>query len=285
MKLVQLTEGLYDRFGDREAIRLLAEAGFDGYDYSMFHMTNVKDGIGSDAYLDYARALRAYADSLGFPCLQAHAPFRGLRNGEEVKAFLPYLKRAIEIAGVLGCPILIIHPANNYTAEQNYEEIYRPLLPLAKECNVKIATENMWNYDSQNKVAYPAACGSCEDFCRHVDMAKNPYLGACLDIGHAEMPFAPGAPAMIRSLGADRLIALHVHDNDKVEDLHIFPLSTEGRIVWRPIIDALREIGYRGNFTFEASNNVYRRYPNELIPALLRFAAEVGRYFIREITK
>lgn len=285
MKIVQLTEDLRDRFGDREAIRMIKEAGFDGYDYSMFHMLSTKEEIGSDGYLAYAKGLRAYADSIGMPCLQAHAPFRGLKNAEEVKEFLPYLRRSVEIACVLGCPILIIHPANNYTAEQNYEQIYRPLLPLAKECGVKIATENMWNYDEQNKIAYPAACGSCEDFCRHVDIANDAALGACLDIGHAEMPSAPGAAALIRALGPDRLIALHVHDNDRLNDLHILPFSTEGRIAWRPIIDALREIGYRGNFTLEASIKVYRRYPNELLPAVLRFAAEIGRYFVREITK
>ena len=282
MKLVQLTGPLRKRFGDREAIRLIREAGYDGYDYSMFHMANTAEDIGGGGGLAYAKELRAYDDSLGIPCLQGHAPFTNLRSYEETAAFLPYLVRAVKIAGILGCPILVVHPGNNFTAEENYEHIFRHLMPVAKECGVKIATENMWNYDDQNKVPYPSACGTGEDFCRHVDLVNDPDFGALLDIGHAEMPYAQGAPAMIRALGK-RLIALHVHDNDKMSDLHTTPFESGCKIRWRPIIDALREVGYSGNFTFEADYS-YRRYPDELIPAVLRFQEAIGRYFIGQLT-
>ncbi len=283
MKLVQLTGSLRNRFGDRAAIRMVHEAGYDGYDFSMFDLPRDTNGIGGDGWLSYTKELRVYADSLGLPCLQGHAPFTALKTPEDATAYLPYLTRSIEIASVLGCPILVVHPGNDFTAEENYEYIFRHLLPIAKDCGVKIATENMWNNDRKNGVSYPAACGSCEDFCRHVDLVNDPSFGACLDIGHAEMPYAPGAPAMIRSLG-DRLIALHVHDNDKVGDRHTTPFEAGCRIRWQPIIDALREVGYRGNFTFEA-DYADRRYPDALVPALLKFQEAIGRYFIGELSE
>lgn len=285
MKLVQLTAPLREKFGDRGAIRMIRDAGYDGYDFSMFHLVQATDGIGGENPLGYAKELRAYADSLGIPCLQGHAPFKNPKNAEDAAALLPYQLRAVEIAGILGCPVLVVHPGNDFTAEESYEHIYRHLLPRAKECGVKIATENMWNYDSKNAVAYPSACGSAEDFCRMVDLVGDPSaFGACLDIGHAEMPYAPGAPALIRALGKERLFALHVHDNDKMGDLHTIPFETGCKIRWQPIIDALREVGYAGNFTFE-TDAAYRRYPDELFPAVLRFQEEIGRYFIRELTK
>lgn len=282
MRLIQQTKPVRERFGDKEAVRRIYEAGYDGFDFSMTHMPSDADGIGGDEWLSYAKDLRAYADALGIPCLQGHAPYRNPRNAEDAADFLPYQVRAVQIAGILGCPILVVHPGNNFSAEENYERIFRHLLPVAKDCGVKIATENMWNYDEKNAVAYPTACGSPEDFCRHVDRVGDPAFGACLDIGHAEMPYAPGAPAMIRALG-DRIIALHVHDNDKMGDLHTTPFEAGCKIRWRPIIDALREVKYHGDFTYEVPYS-YRRYPDALVPALLKFQEAIGRYFIEELT-
>ncbi len=283
MRLVQQTKPVRERFGDRDAIRMICEAGYDGFDFSMMHMPAVSEGIGGEGWLSYAKELRAYADSLGIPCLQGHAPYRNPKYAKDAASFLPYQIRAVKIAGILGCPILVVHPGNNFTAEENYERIFRHLLPIAKDCGVKIATENMWNYDEKNGISYPTACGSCEDFCRHVDVVNDPAFGACLDIGHAEMPYAPGAPALIRALGKQRLFALHVHDNDKVNDMHTTPFEAGCKIRWQPIIDALREVDYRGDFTYEVPYS-YRRYPDALVPALLKFQEAIGRYFIGELS-
>jgi len=58
-----------------------------------------------------------------------------------------------------------------------------------------------------------------------------------------------------------------------------------GRIEWQPIIDAFREIGYDGTFTFECDDAVMKTYPVELYPALLKLLEQTGRYFINKITK
>ena len=57
------------------AIRILHEAGFDAYDWSMGPMEKEPDHeLNQPDYRDYAHHIREYADSLGIVCNQAHAP-------------------------------------------------------------------------------------------------------------------------------------------------------------------------------------------------------------------
>ena len=66
------------------------------------------------------------------------------------------------------------------------------------------------------------------------------------------------AVEMIKALGS-RLGALHIHDNDKLDDSHEIPGSMQ--IDFDAIIRALREIEYKGYFTLESvyylPNNKY----------------------------
>jgi sugar phosphate isomerase/epimerase len=142
---------------------------------------------------------------------------------------------------------------------------------------VLIATENMFKWkDATETETVPAACGTSEDFIRHLDVIDHPSFTACLDLGHAEMVNCEGAVSMIRALG-NRISCLHVHDNDLYHDLHTFPFA--GNANWREIADALREIGYSGHFTFEA-DSFMKSYPDELIPACLYLLERTGRYLI-----
>ncbi len=47
----------------------------------------------------------------------------------------------------------------------------------------------------------------------------------------------------------DRLISIHVSDNDGKEDLHLLPF--EGNIPWVKVVRALRDIEYGGPFVYE----------------------------------
>ena len=97
---------------------------------------------------------------------------------------------------------------------------------------------------------------------------NDPYLVACLDIGHAEMFSHYGASAeeMIRALGS-RIGALHVHDNDKWHDTHAVPGTMD--IDFDAVIRALVDIGYDGDMTLEADGFVPSRNGAD-IPECLR---------------
>ncbi len=242
------------RIGNERAVELVGKAGFDAWDFTMFSLaqfdwsTNsvIENGhpLRGSNYLAHARKLKQIGLDNGIVCNQSHAPFP--THIPEIKS---YLKRAIECTAEAGGNICIIHPVNDNTPEQN-AEFYFELLPFAKECGVKIATENMWNWDSKEQHALPASCSSPKDFCDHIKAVNDPSFVACLDIGHAEMKGVDtSAVEMIHALG-DSLQALHIHDNDKWHDSHQIPFSMN--VDFTAIVKALKDIDYKGYFTLEA---------------------------------
>ena len=242
--------------GEAKAIELYGKAGFDCWDFSMFEMCrwdwkkkcaiDKAHPLNGDNYLAFARELRKIGEAYGMECNQSHAPFP--TDKPPIRA---YLQRAIECTAEAGGKICVIHPGNEWSAQQN-AEFYFELLPFAKDHGVKIATENMWIWTKENGLdqATRAACSHHDDFVAHLDAVNDDFLVACLDIGHAEMKgLDTSAPEMIRAIG-NRLQALHIHDNDRWHDLHQIPFA--GSIDWEEIIKALKEIDYKGEFTLEA---------------------------------
>lgn len=240
--------------GEEKAVEYIAKAGFDAWDFSMFKMCRydykTKKILDSDHplagkdYLKFARRLRQIGLDNGIECNQSHAPFP--TYSPEVRS---YYKRAIECTAEAGGKICIIHPDNYKNAEQN-AEIYFELLPFAKSCGVKIATENMWNWNDELNQAAPAACSHHDDFVKHIDTVNDEYFTACLDIGHAEMRgLNTSAVQMIKALG-HRLGALHVHDNNLHDDSHQIPFTMN--IDFDAVVKALKEVDYKGDMTLES---------------------------------
>lgn len=249
--------------GEEKAVELVAKAGFDAWDFSMFEMCRNDNGVlvptshptTQDNYLAFARKLKQIGLDNGVVCNQGHAPFPSSPKSSY------YLKRAIECVAEAGGNICIIHPMNDGTPEEN-AEMYFELLPFAKEHNVKIATENMWNWPEGAEHSIFAACATPESFNAHLDAVNDDFFIACLDIGHAEMKGSnTSAVEMIKALG-NRLKALHIHDNDKLHDLHEIPFSMNVDFV--AIIKALKEIGYDGYLTLEASRYL-EKMPKEKV--------------------
>ena len=276
---------------DEKAIKLLKDSGFTAYDYSMFSDPG-KANLGyelliSENYIEKAKEIRRYADSIGMPCNQTHAPFPTARLGDE--EYNKYAKeltiRALKISGILGAKYCVVHPCNNYTPEENLE-LYKNLVQVAKEAGVKIATENMWNCTGRGTPEFtlkPAACSSHENFKRHMDLLTEldkDLFGACLDIGHSEMRgLDTSAVEMLKTLG-DYVTGIHLHDNDLRYDNHNLPFV--GDMDYAPIIEAFRAIGYKGDITLE-SHRFASKLPVELLPAAAKYAAAVAQYFKNQI--
>ena len=97
-----------------------------------------------------------------------------------------------------------------------------------------------------------------------------------MDFGHAAL--TGNEPVnFIEQMSSNTLKALHVQDNDYVSDRHTVPYL--GELNWTAIMQSLKRIEYAGDLTFEIFNYL-KRFPDELIPEALRFAASVGRYLI-----
>ena len=254
MKISTEIASIARHIGEHKAVELCAKAGFDGWDFSMFQMGVYNWRIDAcdpsdhplvgKNYLQFARELRKIGEDNGIRCNQSHAPFPV--RCKEIRDRLP---RAIECTAEAGGEICIIHPDNDKSPEEN-AEMYLELLPFAKDCGVKIATENMWNWDESTGYSSFAACSTSESFCKHLEVIDDDFFVACLDIGHAEMKGSgSGAVNMIHALGS-KLQALHIHDNNQHHDSHQIPFSMN--IDFDAVVKALKEIDYKGWFTLEA---------------------------------
>ncbi len=278
MKLVTLTSATAKRFGIIKSLEMIVEAGFDGFDYSMFNRE--WEYLQKDNYTEYVKKIKEKSKRLALPCLQVHTPCPKVPNMISAEEYIPMTVRALEVAAELECPIAVVHPANIYTPEQNCELIYSKLLPTAERLGVIIATENMFGWNKDKTGFIPEACGTVADFNENLDLLPSPYYKACVDIGHAQMKGCEGAVTLLKGLGKEKIGALHVHDNDLVNDDHTFPFVGESN--WEEITSALAEIGYRGSFTFEA-DEFMARYPDELIASCLRLLHDTGRYLINQV--
>lgn len=258
MKISTEINSIAKNVGEEKAVELVAKAGFDAWDFSMFNMCGFDEKgtmaiecehpLSKSDYLKYARKLRKIGEDNGIVCNQSHAPMPtplpGMRK---------FLKRAIECTAEAGGKICVIHPGNNLSPQEN-AEMFFDLLPLAKECNVKIATENMWNWNQETDKAAFAACATADSFLEHLNAVNDDYFVACLDLGHAEMMGeTASAEGMILAL-KDKLQALHIHDNDRWHDSHQIPFSMN--MDFKKIVNALKKIDYKGDFTLEAGNYI-----------------------------
>lgn len=284
MDLSTETYPLDELFGYAEAVEELKKIGFDCYDFSMFSMHKEGDPLNGPDYMQTVRSVRRAADKAGIRCNQSHAPFPPFRENDEWwnSNIFGWLVRALEITSELGGGVCIVHPHHHWTAQQNAERVFRPLEPYCKKYGVKIAVENMFSIDRQTGCAIPCACSTAESFSEHLSLLDPEWFVACLDIGHAEiLGDGVSASQLILALG-DRLQALHVHDNDRVRDLHVMPYL--GQIDWESVYDALKRIGYRGELTFE-SDGFVRKFPQELRRQATGLLYETGRYMIGRLTK
>ena len=282
----------FSKYGEiKSVLKLLKDSGFDAYDFSMFAEKWLGENsfLASDDYLGKAKDLRVFADTIGLVCNQAHAPFPtvitedilsvGVYREEYNARMRVQIERAIEVAGILGVKVLVVHPCNHYNAEQN-ATLYKSFEGAAKKAGVKIGVENMWNWKSGEQNASAAACSHHDDFKAHLDLLPKDVFVACIDIGHSEMAgLNTSVKQMIETLG-DRVQALHIHDNDKIHDSHALPFTA--RIDFEEMISELKKIGYTGDVTMEADSYI-KNFPLELYPQATWLLAEVAKYFRKKL--
>ena len=269
--------------GFEKAVEMFAEIGFDCYDASFF---DVQSEFFKNGYKEYCKALRKKGEALGITCNQAHAPFPCVDWGKDDfnKVRFDEVVRSMECAALLGADIIVVHPVHKNMPKSVDEyavnkEFYEKLIPYAEKFGIKIATENMFKHDKHRNVKLTDVCNSPEKFVKMVDLIDSPWVTACLDVGHCGL-VGEDATEMIYALGHDRLKALHIHDNNYLNDDHTVPFL--GKMDWESTCKALADINYEGVFTYE-TYPCSDHLPAELLPDALRFIHSVGRYLINKI--
>lgn len=280
-----------------EAIPLIRSAGFDCFDLSLCDMMSDDNPFNSPEGLTYARELRKIADDCGIPCNQAHSVYPTSNKNDTPEHILANeklpgrIRRSLEIAAIVGAKTIVVHPNQHLHWNAHADELreinrafYTSLLPACREYGIRVAVENMWQRNHYGNTIVDSTCSTAREFVSYMEMLDPEWFVACLDIGHCTL--TDHAPEeLIRALGHKHLHALHVHDNDGLGDLHTLPFHPKhAKVDWAAVTDALAEIDYDGELTLEA-DYFHNNIPRELLPATLRYMAEVARYLANEIDR
>jgi sugar phosphate isomerase/epimerase len=106
---------------------------------------------------------------------------------------------------------------------------FRELAPEAEKAGVVLGFENLLN---------------AEDNARVMDQVRSRAFRIWYDVGNSTNSVGSHAPSEIRSLGKDRICALHFKDKGYLG---------EGKVDYPPILKALDDIGYEGFAYLETS--------------------------------
>ena len=232
---------------------LIKKAGFDGIAGLLWQ---------NDFDEDY-QLFPQYAQNNGLSIETIHAPWDGLNDiwtdGETGRLFTERILEILSVCSQHKIPTLVLHP--EYKEGTNYVELPKQfdtgleridqMVREAERLGISIAIENMCRPE------YLSAIFS---------NIKSKRLGFCFDSGHWNV-FMPDIDLL--SLYGDRLMALHLHDNDGKEDWHALPLS--GSINWNDIADKLRDSNYSGAISLEVGNKTFEHItePGEFLKIAL----------------
>ena len=265
-------------------IERIAKCGFRHLDFNFldWHKDPRSPFLGNDweKWIDEAGNTAA---KNGADFNQAHAPVGTDGLGADIPRLKELQLRSIKACGKLGIPWMVFHALYNNGPEffDLNTEHFRSLLDECYKNNVGIAIENIW------PVWQDCPIWKTEELIRLVDGIGDPMVGICWDTGHCNMTGnshnwrARCLPELkqysnqykeITKLGK-RLKALHIDDNNGMDDDHIAPF--DGTINWEDVMRALRDIGYEHSFTFEAHNAV-RRLPECLVDEKIRYLHHLG---------
>jgi sugar phosphate isomerase/epimerase len=144
-------------------------------------------------------------------------------------AAMDEIKRALEVAEVAPFRYLIQHLGGTDEAFDDYQfenalSSIEHLHAFAKPLGVRVLVENI-----PNEISTPAR------LVHLLDTLHLPDLGICFDLGHAHlMSSAAEAFATL----APHICSVHVHDNHREKDEHLFP--GDGTIDWKQTAALLR---------------------------------------------
>lgn len=286
MLLSTQTEIAVSRLGLLDGVKLLMDAGYPALDLTMY--SNMEQHVLAPDMKSVALQLRALADSRGVVFNQAHAPFGG---GYEnyTKNLVPLMPRVFEFASYIGAKQVIVHPLQKGRYYGNEAELfemncefYKSLAPIAEHTGVKIAIENMWQRHPVTGRICDDVCADPKELAAYYDAQGRPDLfTVCLDIGHVTLCGREPEDA-IRTIGHDRLGALHVHDTDYVNDSHTLPGI--GAVNWDSVCKALADVDYKGEFTFEA-DAFLGNYDIDFLSTATKFMYDCGRHLVSRIER
>lgn len=306
MKISVQDAGTCDQLGFEAGYAAIRNAGFEAIDWNLDHalMTDKVKAleIGDCIFEKPLEDILAYYDEelsfirkTGLAITQCHAPFPAYIPGhpELLDYMIGIYKGVIAFCDAVGIPRVVIHgisllqddPEN--TPDSIFalnQKLYESLIPsLQKANNVTVCLENLTT--RSNGVAIEGICCDPNEAVCFIEAlnlkAGKECFGLCMDIGHLQL-VAKNIRTYAPILGK-HIKCLHIHDNDARTDRHLAPFT--GNINWELVCSTLREIGYRGDLSFETfrQTRTAGSFDRELVQPWLNLIYATGAAFRKRI--
>ena len=290
-----------------EGFQMIRNAGFDCVDFSLHqYLLNVDIYQGRlnnffDQSIDelekFFQQHKSAAENAGIKIHQMHMPYPVFVEMSKNNDYLEKVMavKSLQICSFLNCKYIVIHgiKLTNFIGSEELEwqqtrSFLEKLAPLARELNIIMCVENLYNSTAKHLTEGP--CCNAKKMIERIDQFNDKFkaevLGFCFDTGHANL-LGLDFEKFITILG-DRLKVLHIHDNDGVRDLHQVPFTfskhreNPSTTDWNGFINGLKNNHFDKVLNFE-TGSVMNAFPQELKQDVLIFLAKIGKYFANKL--
>ena len=228
-KYIQCVQNNNKNVTPQETIYAIKKAGFDGVFLQWFN----KDWeFSQEEQLKLCRKLELDVEFV-------HLWYKGINNiwieGEEGDVLVDAYLRDFDVCKSYNISMAVMHvTAGTKAPDVSLIGIkrFQKIVDYAETLGINIAFEN-------TKIS-----GYLEYIFSHI---KNPNVGICFDSGHCHCHFDD---KFSWDAFKDKIIAVHLHDNDKSDDMHLLPF--DGTIDWKEFCNKLKEANYNGPITLES---------------------------------
>lgn len=223
MQKLSIYSGVITRFPLEDRIAAIKKAGFDSVCLD-FDEKQIGDAI----WENQVKLTHKYE----LPIENVHLSGSGMTSvwseGEKGDFVVERLIEELKRMSDFGIKIGVAHVTWGYTVPPAPSNLaldrYMRAVKVAENLGISLAIENSV---------------FAEHVCYLLDNIHSPNFGFCYDSGH-EFAFTPNIDYL--ELYADRIIAMHLHDNDGKNDMHAFPFTQS--IDWNKKIKQLKNTTY-----------------------------------------
>lgn len=251
---------IFDYFGYevpyKERYQIIKSAGFDGV---LLYWSDEFGNVEYEHNPELARNEGLFVENI-------HTSFDNINdfwldnmNGNDITH---YLLQCVEDCNEHEIPTMIVHiTSGENPPKANMIGInrLRQITERAEQQGVNVALENLRNIENL----------------RHVfDHINSNRLGFCFDSGHQNYR---SKNTDLLSMYGDRLMAIHLHDNDESADQHRMPF--DGNTNWDVVMKKLTDIDYKGPTALEIINRGYEhiKEPKEFLAIAFERAKKLER--------
>ncbi len=170
------------------------------------------------------------------------------------KAGVELIKNRIDLAAALGTDSIVLHVLVPYgeimcypeLKEQFYKQViksFKELQPYCLDKGVSIAIENLFTQPYEWEK---------EKFDILYSEFPKEVLSFCFDSGHGKITTPHDELSFLRAY-KDRLVCLHLHENDGHDDTHTIPFQVDNGYNWEGFADIMSTLDYSYPMLFETT--------------------------------